>query len=132
MPTIAEAERICRDIARATEGILGWEWDDRFEVAIAAFSSAHETKVREILEADLRVIWLVDTVDDAPARVREITKVMGLRPGQALFATDDDAEATVFGAWWPWGGGKTISIRIGVVAADPGTHAEATKTWFGL
>lgn len=132
MPITAEAERICRDIARAGQGILSWEWDDRFEVALAAFSAEHEASVSKILEDELRVVWLASTLANAPACVRAIAKTMGLREGQRLFATGDDGEATVFCAWWPWGGGKTISIRIGVATAEPATHADALKSWFDL
>jgi hypothetical protein len=129
---MTEVERICRDIVRAGEGTLSWEWDDRFQMALAAFSSGHEAHVAQILQADLRSTWRADTVGQAPALVRQIAKAMGLRSGQMLLCTEGNEDPLLFCAWWPWGGGKTISIRIGVVAAAPGDHANAIKTWFGL
>lgn len=111
---------------------MRWEWDDRFEVALAAFSTEHEARVSRILGDELRATWLASTVANAPAFVHAITRIMGLRSGQKLFATDDDGEAMVFCAWWPWGGGKTISLRIGVVTAEAAAHAASLRSWFDL
>ena len=60
----------------------------------------------------------------------------GIMPGQLLFTSDPDGEALVFCAWWPWGNGETISIRLAPFYLKPDSDksqgARRLKEWFGI
>jgi hypothetical protein len=93
---------------------LSWKWDSRFETALADFAAGEKESIRAILERSLRITWDSSNIGNAPDVVREIDSHLGgLRSGQLLFTSDPEREPVIFCAWWPWGGGKTISIRIG-------------------
>ena len=59
------------------------------------------------------MIWDSANIATAPDIVRTINiRVANLRSGQLLFTSDPSPGALLFCAWWPWGDGKTISIRL--------------------
>ena len=39
----------------------------------------------------------------------------GIRSTQQLFTTQLEQDVMSYVAWWPWGDGQTISIRVGLV-----------------
>jgi hypothetical protein len=61
----------------------------------------------------------------------------GLMPGQLLFTSDPNQDALIFCAWWPWGDGKTISIRVGLYYmklsdSEKAEQINHLKGWFGV
>ena len=107
-------ENAWKELRSAFRGILSWKWDSRFETALADFAAGEKESIRAILERSLRITWDSSNIGNAPDVVREIDSHLGgLRSGQLLFTSDPEREPVIFCAWWPWGGGKTISIRIG-------------------
>ena len=109
----SDLENVCREILSAFQGVLSWQWENRFEVALAEFSLNDKDKVRAILERYLNIAWDSSSIGRAPDNVRKIASYLGgLRSEQLLFTSDPNQDAFIFGAWWPWGDGQTISIRI--------------------
>jgi len=107
-------ESAWKELWSAFRGTLSWKWDNRFETVLAEFGAGKKEGIRAILEQYLRITWDGSNIGNAPEIVRKINCLLGgLRPGQLLFTSDPDREAFIFSAWWPWGNGKTISIRIG-------------------
>lgn len=109
----SDFENVCRELLSAFQGVLSWQWESRFEVALAEFSLNDKDKVRAILERYLNIAWDSSSIGRAPDNVQKIASYLGgLRSGQLLFTSDPNQDAFIFGAWWPWGDGQTISIRI--------------------
>ncbi len=107
-------ENICKEMATAFDGVLSWRWDDRFEAVLAEFSIDNKDGIQTILERCLSHVWEGSTIRKAPENVRELANDLGgLRSGQLLFTSDPATDAFIFGVWWPWGDGQTISIRVG-------------------
>jgi hypothetical protein len=57
--------------------------------------------------------------------------------GQLLFTSDPNQENFIFCPWWPWGDGKTISIRIApshkkLADSEKAELIKLLKGWFGL
>ncbi|MFC2108731.1 hypothetical protein ACFLS5_04630 [Candidatus Bipolaricaulota bacterium] len=103
-----------RDLAEAFGGILEWKWDGRFKTALAEFPVEKKDEVLGILEQYLVSTWDSTNVKDAPDVVQEMSKCLGgLMSGQLLLLPDSRQAACIFCAWWPWGSGAKISIRIG-------------------
>jgi hypothetical protein len=137
-PNQTDVETVCRELWQAFQGLLSWQWDGRFETALAEFAVDRQSGIRAILERYLTNTWDTTTIGYAPDIVRTINiRVAGLRPQQLLFTSDPNREALVFGAWWPWGDGQTISIRLApwykrLPDSERVERIQRFKTWFGV
>ena len=61
----------------------------------------------------------------------------GLMAGQILFTSDPNRGVVLFCAWWPWGNGEKISIRVGLWSknlsdAEYAENLQQLKVCFGL
>jgi hypothetical protein len=45
-----------------------------------------------------------------------------VRTGQRVLSQGPLDGLTAYGLWWPWGNGKTVSLRIGLADVDPGVE----------
>jgi len=108
-----------KDLANAFREIVEWKWDGRFRTALAEFSADMKDEVLVILEQYLVSTWDSSNVKEAPDVVQEITRSLGgLMSGQLLLLSDSRKPACIFCAWWPWGSGTKISIRIAPFGKD--------------
>jgi hypothetical protein len=125
-------EKSCRENI-ATLG-YSWTWDARFETATFTFEKEHGPGLLGAAHEILPGSWTVINVRDAGARVRSLADDMGgLREGQVLLtARVSDAEPMLFGAVWPWGNGKNVSLRVGCDSggAERGEWVTRLKAWF--
>ncbi len=134
----SDVENVCRELVHALQGVLSWQWDGRFETVLAEFGVDNKENVRAILERCLSMTWDNSNIATAPDSVRRINVRVGtLRSGQFLFTSDPNRDALVFCTWWPWGDGKTISIRIGLSYKTLSGSKKAEKIqlfrgWFGI
>lgn len=125
-------------IATASAGLLEWSFDMRFRAAAATFPGANSAAVRTALEQGFDQAWTTPTIAQAPPRASELAgKLGGLRPGQILFGANAASDPILFGAWWPWGDGATISIRVLFSARESDQAGRDAllvefKSWFGL
>ncbi len=104
----------CTELFKALQVALSWQWDGRFQTALAQICIAEQDAMRATLENHLGPAWDSATIDTAPDLVqRAIGRLGGVMPGQLLFAVGLPQDGIVFCAWWPWGNGRTISLRIG-------------------
>jgi hypothetical protein len=131
-------ETICRELSNAFKGVLAWKWDDRFQTVLAEFNVDNKTLVHNALERRLDRIWDSSHIEKAPEVVQTIIAGFGgIMPGQLLLTSDPGRDAVVFCAWWPWGNGETISIRLAPFYQKPldSDRAEGTqrlKEWFEI
>ena len=134
----SQTELLCKELSSAFQGLLSWKWDERFETALAEFKVENKARVHDELVRRLGNIWDVSNVETAPEAVQTIINAFGgMMPGQLLFTSDPEQEALVFCAWWPWGNGITISLRIAPFYQKPASPdadeaAEQLKEWFGI
>jgi hypothetical protein len=103
-----------------------WEWDGRLNCALSTVTKADEVRARGALTAVLPNVWTADTVREAPALIRQIgARTGGVLPRQLVFSVELPEGVFVYGLWWPWGSGASVSVRIG--ASDesvvPGVRA---------
>jgi hypothetical protein len=131
-------ENDCKELCKAFQGVLSWKWDSRFETVLAEFSGKKKEDIRAVLDRYLHTTWDGSSMGNAPDPVRAIdNRLGGLRPGQLLLTSDPSGEAFIFCAWWPWGDGKTISIRIApsyqnIANAEKAEKTRLLKSWFGI
>jgi hypothetical protein len=140
MPDIEKTggENGCKELWSAFKGVLSWKWDDRFETVLAEFAVKKKNTVRETLERHLPITWDDSNIANATDFVRTINNYLGgLREGQLLLTSDPQGDPLIFCAWWPWGNGKTISIRIAPFYdqssdLEKAEKARRVKSWFGM
>ena len=134
----SDLENICKELLSAFQGILSWKWDSWIETVLAEFDVGDKDSIRAILKRYFDSTWDSSNIDKAPDIVRMINSNLGgLRPGQLLFTSDSNQDAIIFCVWWPWGDGKTISIRIApfykkLSDSEKAEQISLLKGWFGI
>ena len=132
------SEQLCRELAQSFQGVLSWKWDERFQTVLAEFQVDKKDQVLDILKRRLDRMWDISNIEKAPAAVQTIAGSFGgIMPDQLLLSTDPDREDLVFCAWWPWGNGETVSIRLAIFYQKPSDSDSAgqilqLKEWFGI
>ena len=117
-------QRLAEKLARPA-----WTWDPRFGCVLCELKVPEE---REDVLAVLRDLfsdtWTSAEIADAPDVVQTVRRHLGgVMFGQILFTCDSADEGTAYCAWWPWGDGRTTSIRVGWAdGPEEGVAVEAT------
>ena len=92
-----------------------WGWDPRFKSVASSFNKEIASRVRAAMAGVLDQEWSATTVTASPPDVRALAgKYGGIREGQMLYTGTSADGMYLFGLWWPWGDGATVSLRIGV------------------
>lgn len=93
--------------------LLEWGWDDRTKALLAEFPTARAEAVRDVLDRHFNREWDHLSIRNAPAWIKTATGDLGdLRNNQLLFTSDPGVGVLIFAAWWPWGNGEVISVRL--------------------
>jgi len=122
---LSEIEICCKGIISSTRSLLTWEWDDYIGTFLAAFSSQQAPRVADACDKYFMSRWDTATIDKIPPSVLAISESLGgLRSAQRLYASRPGDFVMAYGAWWPWGDEKTISLRIGMVTYHVPAHAK--------
>ena len=108
-----ELDTFCGDIISTFDGELTWKWDGRFNTVLIEFTSEYNDRIRSVIDQHLSSSWNSTNIGEAPEPVQALCSKMGsLRAGQILFTSDTGQDEFMYCAWWPWGSGTKVSIRI--------------------
>ncbi|MBN2716024.1 MAG: hypothetical protein JXX14_09215 [Deltaproteobacteria bacterium] len=108
-----EVEAIFSELRDAIGDEFKWEWDGRFNGALTQFDKSNAPLILSRLSQFFMHDWTVTNIENAPEAVLIAADFLGgLRPGQHLLTTAPDADPIHVAAFWPWGNGATISVRI--------------------
>ena len=114
---------------------VGWGWDARFRCVSSSFDKKIAARVLELTAATLQTQWTTDNFAAAPDDVRVLAeRYGGVRAGQMVLAGSDVVVGMrLFGLWWPWGDGSTISLRLGIANSDrPNELFPQLRALFGV
>ncbi len=131
-------EKRCRWIIENLGDQLQWKWDSRFETILAEFNVKDTETIKQKLSRQMDIEWDSKNTGSAPELIHIIIDYFGgLNPDQRLFTSDPDIDGILLCAWWPWGNGKTISIRLAVFADSLSDEendelTRAFRNWFGV
>jgi len=133
---LADIEIKCKNVSAELQGIVAWKWDDRFKVPLSEFMKDNADKVQPVLAKHLGNCWEINTIKQAPKITRRLADALyGMKEFQLLYTTSAEEEVMLFAAWWPWGDGKTISLRIGAIPtvgiSIPNIDTQI-QGWFGI
>lgn len=139
---LAGVEAKCLALRATLEGKVTWRLDDRYAAVVGEFIVARMDEILRILIAHLGWARAPEDLLAAPEPIRAVAAALGgLAKGQILFTFTlpgmPPEGPILYGAWWPWGDGLRISIRLGIFApgAGPEEHAAFAARlaeWFGL
>ncbi len=91
-----------------------WSWDSRFVTVASSFAKDLEPAIRTSAVHAFPSGFTAKSLATAPATLIAVAeRTGGLRAGQRLLGGAQVGDATLYGLWWPWGGGDTITLRIG-------------------
>ncbi len=98
----------------------GWTWDSRLGCVTSSFTVDQEPQARAAVADTMPAHYTQASIARAPRAIQEIVeRAGGLRPSQLVLSLGPSAGLLVFGLWWPWGDGQTISLRVGLADVDP-------------
>lgn len=113
----AELEMVCGGLLNDLCGELTWKWDDRFGALLAVVQAERQVEVRRVLDSHFVHLWDRKSIRQAPGAVKNgLGDFLDLRGEQLLFTSDPVADSLLFAAWWPWGDGTAISVRLASAA----------------
>ncbi|WP_293747104.1 hypothetical protein [uncultured Paraglaciecola sp.] len=109
-----------KDVIEALSSIVKWKYDDFHKVMLAEFSVDKQDQVLFTLQQVLPVSWDINTIKKAPGEVKHYAGSFSkLVKQQKLFSTSVERHPKVMAAWWPWGHGATVSVRLFLTDTSP-------------
>ena len=100
--------------------MVNWKYDDFHNVMLAEFSVEKQDQVLFSLQQVLPVCWDAKTIKQAPDEVIHFAGSFSkLVKKQKLLTTNIERHPKVMAAWWPWGHGATVSIRLFLTETSP-------------
>ena len=109
-----------KDVIEALSSIVKWKYDDFHKVMLAEFSVDKQDQVLITLQQILPVSWDNKTIKKAPDEVKHYAGSFSkLVKQQKLFSTNIERKPKVMAAWWPWGHGATVSVRLFLTDTSP-------------
>ena len=109
-----------KDVIEALSSIVKWKYDDFHNVMLAEFSVDKQDQVLFTLQQILPVSWDAKSIKKAPGEVKHYAgEFSKLIKQQKLFSTNIERHPKVMAAWWPWGHGATVSLRVFLTETSP-------------
>jgi len=98
----------------------GWSWDPRLLCCTSSFTTEQEPQAKKATTLALQQEWNAATIARGPQQLRDVVERSGgIRQGQLALSTGPVNNLLVYGLWWPWGDGETVSLRVGLADVDP-------------
>jgi hypothetical protein len=109
-----------KEIIEALSGLVKWKYDDFHKVMLAEFSVDKADQVLFSLKQMLPNCWDTKSIKKAPTEIKHYAGSFGkLVKEQKLLSASSNERPQTMVAWWPWGHGATISIRIFLTNTAP-------------
>ena len=97
---------------------LKWSWDGRLLTVVSSFGGEQVAQARAVTSRVLPQQFDSTSLASAPAPILSIIERSGGLRGNQLAFCGGAAACMFFGLWWPWQGGGTVSLRVGLVSAN--------------
>ncbi|GAC32217.1 hypothetical protein GPLA_1303 [Paraglaciecola polaris LMG 21857] len=107
-------------IVDALNGVVKWKYDDFNRSLLAEFSVDKAPLVNDIILQNFPIEWHINNIKQAPELMKHLAgKYARLSKKQKLYYAQQEDRPEVMLAWWPWGHGATVSIRLFMVSQEP-------------
>ena len=109
-----------KDVIDALSPLAKWQYDDFHQALLAEFSVDKEAHAKRALRHVLPRSWDSGTIKKAPGEIKHMAgSFCKLVKEQRLLSVEPEKNPKVMVAWWPWGHGATISVRLFLVNTSP-------------
>ncbi|HEY2903437.1 MAG TPA: hypothetical protein VGL59_22825 [Polyangia bacterium] len=129
-------EKLFVDLMKVRAGWPAPEWgyDRRMKCVMSTIEMTQKNLAQAAYAGVLPLVFDSVTLAQAPAAPRALAdEYGGVRPGQLLLWGGEPGAPGVFGLWWPWGDGKSVSLRIGLHDIDaPKVRYPSLRDAFGV
>jgi len=106
-----------------------WEYDNRFTAAAVVFKAENAKEISEKLATVYEQRFDHKTIKKGPKNIKNAAKIFyGINDGQLLLISEVD-DVMIYGAWWPWGNGENITLRIGIFADNDSLSNEKIEEY---
>jgi hypothetical protein len=135
---LIQFKQVCTSICSSVPTSYHWQWDTRFNVALVVIDKRDMPVVLPLISQKFNQTWNDANIDTAPSVIMDvINDNFGIQPGQILFNSDDKNDLILLAAWWPWGNGVNISLRIGLFqpkheVIGPTEAEQFLREWFTI
>jgi hypothetical protein len=118
---------------RADWPVRAWSWDGRLPTATSSVAGEQIAPAQALVLRAMPRQFDAASLANAPSDVIAfVERSGGLRGNQLAFYAAHSGRTAV-GLWWPWGGGGTVSLRVGFVGAENDPQLAARlRELFGL
>jgi hypothetical protein len=104
----------------ALSPIVKWQYNDFHGVMLAEFSVDKQDQVRLALQQVLPLSWDAKSIKKAPSELKHKAHFFAkLSKNQMLLSDHLENQPKIMVAWWPWGHGATVSIRVFLTSTAP-------------
>jgi hypothetical protein len=111
-----------------------WGYDRRFKCVMSTITLAQQVAARAAMATVLPQSFTAESLPTGPPSVRALAaEYGGVRSGQMLLWGASATGPGAFGLWWPWGDGKSVSLRVGLHDVDaPKQRYPRLRDIFGI
>ena len=116
-----------------------WDFDSRFNSLLIVFDSAIMNRIMHSLDDGFANRWDRVNIKKASRSIKKLVKtIYGIESGQFIFSEEnEDHDMALYAAWWPWGNGEQISLRISIFSPQKNLLSdneikEYLVEWFDL
>lgn len=115
-----QIQTLGKEVIDTLSPMVKWKYDDFHNVMLAEFSVDKADQVMISLQQVLPVSWDAKTIKKAPEEVRHYAGIFAkLTKKQVLLSTNIAQKPQIMVAWWPWGHGATVSVRLFLTNTAP-------------
>lgn len=129
---------ICLEVKK-TFSDKAWDFDSRFNSLLIVFDQQWVDPMKRSLDSEFSKRWDSASIKKASKSIKKLVKsIYGIEHGQFIYSDEnEDHDLALYAAWWPWGSGDTISLRISIYSPEKDliTEIDVKKylvEWFDL
>lgn len=112
-------KEICRKICLNIPASYSWNWDRERQMAAMVLEEEDAELVFYPLFKEFRNHWNFTSIGEASEAVNAfVHSEYGLMPGQVIFTSHVVCSLVLAVAWWPWGNGEKVSMRVGLIPVE--------------
>ena len=109
-------QQVLEEFKTASESILEWKWDGRFNTALAEFEIGKAEPVKKVLDTIFSETWETANIVGAPDNIKTIDYLFGsLMYGQLLLSSDPNQNVILYLCGGPGETVKQFQFELGIL-----------------
>lgn len=112
-------QSICLGVKK-TFSDKAWDFDSRFNSLLIVLDHHGMKSMMRALDDEFSEKWDSASIKKASKAIKKLVKSLyGIEHGQFIYSDEnEDHDLALFAAWWPWGNGDSVSLRISIFSPE--------------